>query len=247
MDTKDVFEILRHNPTVQGLKNEFNVPYRNVFVAIMVLHPDDPTKVLVIDYKRDWKKSEVDIKFPGGTGEDEDKTPFHTTLREGKAEVLAGTPGAMIEGVFPICKEVKPARSARETDHARYGTVVQTNMLILPYVVREGRHIDERGRWSDEEIGNHRYLPIGVLAGEVFRGHRGFLREICRILAPHILEYGWVFQELGRDRQGDRRSTVFVGHARFLEVFQRLPPRLHRGPGRADGGLDGGVRAFHAP
>ena len=201
MDTKDVFEILLPDyPMVQALKTEFNVPYRNVFTALMALHPDDPTKVLVIDYKRDWKKSEVDIKFPGGTGDEEDKTPFHTTLREGKGEVLGGTPGAMIEGVFPICKEVKPARSARETDHARYGTVVQTNMLILPYVVREGRHVDERGRVTDEEISNHRYVGVEELTRKIFSGHRGFLRELCWILAPHIPEYGWALQELERHR-----------------------------------------------
>ena len=200
MDTKDVFEILLHNPTVQGLKNEFNVPYRNVFVAIMVLHPDDPTKVLVIDYKRDWEKSEVDIKFPGGTGSDDDETPFHTLVREGKEEVLGGTKGALIEGIFPVCKEAKPARNAGETDHVRYGVVVQTNALILPYVIHEGRHVDERGRVTDEEISNHRYVGVEELTRKIFSGHRGFLRELCWILAPHIPEYGWALQELERHR-----------------------------------------------
>lgn len=200
MDTKDVFEILRHNPTVQELKTEFNAPYRNVFVALMALHPNDPKRVLVVDYKRDWQKKpdEVDIKFPGGSGNIDDETPFHTLVREGKEEILGGTSGALIEEIFPVCKEVKPARNARETDHMRYGTVVQPNMSILPYVVREGRHVDERGRVTDEEVSNHRYVDVEELARKIFFGHRGFLRELCRVLAPHIPEYGWALQELER-------------------------------------------------
>lgn len=202
MDTKDVFEILRLNPMVQALKTEFNVPYRNVFTALMALHPDDPTRVLVVDYKRDWQKEpgKVDIKFPGGTGSDDDETPFHTLVREGKEEVLGGTPGALIEGIFPVCKEAKPARNAGETDHVRYGVVVQTNALILPYVIHEGRHVDERGRVTDEEISNHRYVDVVNMAHKIFPGHRGFLRGLCEILAPHITEYGWELQELERHR-----------------------------------------------
>ena len=201
MDTKEALEILRQNPVVQALKQEFSVPYRNVFVAIMALHPEDPTRILVVDYKPNWQDkplAAVHIKFPGGTGSVDDDTPFHTLTREGREELTGGTPGALIEGISPVCKEVKSTRSASETDHVRYGVVVQTTAIILPYTVREGRHVDERGRVTDEEISNHRYLDVGELARVIFPTHRGFLRALCKILAPHIPGYGWALQDLDR-------------------------------------------------
>ena len=80
----------------------------------------------------------------------------------------------------------------------RYGVVVQTTAIILPYTVREGRHVDERGRVTDEEISNHLYVSVENLTHLIFPTHRGFLRALCKTLAPHIPEYGWALQELER-------------------------------------------------
>ena len=178
--------------------------YQNVFVAIMAIHPEDSTKILVVDYKPNWQGQPlvVQIKFPGGTGDVDDDTPFHTLIREGKDELLKGTTGALIEEVFPVHKETIPSRDVGEIDHRKYGVVVQTNTVILSYLIREGRHEynDRHGRRrvTDEEISNHRYLDVGELARVIFPTHRGFLRALCKILAPHIPEYGWALQDLDR-------------------------------------------------
>jgi len=198
LDTGQVFEILSGLPIVGELKKKFGSLYPNVFVGIIILHPNDPTRVLVVDYKPDRGRPRVDIKFPGGTGDANDANPFGTFSRECKAEVLGATPEALVTDIFPICREVRPARSDAESDHIRYAVVARVDVPIVAYTIREGRHEDEKGRISDEEISNHRYVPVDELARKIFPGHRGFLRALCEILAPYIPEYGWALQELDR-------------------------------------------------
>jgi len=189
LDTQKVFDFLKEEWLVDKLKRELNTPYSNCFIAMMVLHPEDPTMVLVVDYYPDRDNLYFQMKFPGGTGDKEDKTPFETLMREAREEVLVGTPGALIQNIAPVCKEVKRARSADETDHVRYGVIAQTHEVIRPYEHLEGVSRGSDKKQYDEVIKNHRYLPVGQLTDILFGGHKVFLGGLCSVLAKDIPKY----------------------------------------------------------
>jgi len=200
MDTDTALCVLGEDKGVKLLKEEFYIPYTNYFVAMTAFHPDDPTKLLVIDYKRNRKdpNSPIDIKFPGGTGEWEDTDPFMTLLREGQQEVMGGTPGVTFEKAYPFYRERMIARSLNEDAHIKLCVLVKPSELILPYVFNEGPQTDERERGTNEEISNHRYLSVSILAEKLFFSHRKMLKGLAGILAPYSNEYAMVHMELSK-------------------------------------------------
>lgn len=203
MDTTEIYKILGGMPKVQALKDEFKVSYPNVFVGMTAFHPEDPARVLVVDYYADRFDPETkQVKFPGGTGKRGDTTVFTTLLREANEEILGGSEGVLIDAFFPVGKQVLHARNATESDHLKYLVVVRTTGIILPYMYEEEEHKDERGRETSEIVCNHRYESVEALTRELFPTHRKMFRELCEFFAPHISEYAFALRDLESQKRG---------------------------------------------
>lgn len=203
MDTTEIYKILGGIPRVQLLKEEFKVSYPNVFVGMTALHPEDPARVLVVDYYADRFDTETkQVKFPGGTGKRGDTIVFTTLLREANEEILGGSDGVLIDAFFPVAKHLLHARNVGDSDHVKYLVVVRTTGLILPYMYEEDAHTDEYGRETSEIVCNHRYEPVEALTRELFPTHRKMFRELCELLAPHIPEYTFALRDLESQKRG---------------------------------------------